>query len=61
MGAPSYCRKCDRPLEFSTPQQVGDGEHECPYCNYTNDPNQSVGDLLRELTERVEALEAERK
>lgn len=53
----SYCRGCDRGLPRATISEVVNGAQFCS-AGHENTPNVSKDDLLLELFDRVEALEA---
>ena len=53
----SYCRSCDLGLPRSSMREVLEGV-QCCSAGHENTPNVSKDDLLVELFERVEALEA---
>ena len=54
----TYCGKCDRGLDEPTPSQVLYDDYECPCCGYSNSCPKSVNELILELIERIETLEA---
>jgi 6-phosphogluconolactonase (cycloisomerase 2 family) len=59
MGAYSYCYKCkDGPLDPATASEVLSKEQECPACHALLFPNRSMDEVVVELAERIEALEA---
>lgn len=57
MGAPSYCRKCDRPLAWANLEDIEKDHQTCPGCNTWNDLNRSLWDVLRDMERRLDTLE----
>lgn len=53
----TYCSACDSGVDQPTPQQVVEGNYTCPHCGEHLDPNMSLGDVVLNLLERIEALE----
>lgn len=54
----AYCSKCEASMSEPTVEEALKNEYHCKSCGHNNFPNKSMADIVIELNERLEALEA---
>lgn len=57
MRAGSYCRWCNGGLPIASMSDIEEGYQACPHCGKANPLNRTLFDVLREMEERLTALE----